>query len=139
MNTPVIVDDIRPLIALLVPWVGMVGIIWAGEKRPNLRELFTFIAASVQAAVVLSLVPVILGGAIIEFHIWQIFSYVPMLLRVDGPGLLLPAWPLFFGLPQPYIPLGICVGCTSTPRRGSIPSLPSHCPPPWGWRSRPIY
>ena len=88
MNTPVIVDDIRPLIALLVPWVGMVGIIWAGEKRPNLRELFTFIAASVQAAVVLSLVPVILGGAIIEFHIWQIFSYVPMLLRVDGPGLL---------------------------------------------------
>ena len=65
MNTPVIVDDIRPLIALLVPWVGMVGIIWAGEKRPNLRELFTFIAASVQATVVLSLVPVILGGAII--------------------------------------------------------------------------
>ena len=36
MNSPVIVDDIRPLIALLVPWFGMVGIIWAGEKRPNL-------------------------------------------------------------------------------------------------------
>ena len=70
------------------PWFGMVGIIWAGEKRPNLREFFTFVAASVQAAVVLSLVPVILSGAIIEFHIWQIFSYVPMLLRVDGPGLL---------------------------------------------------
>ena len=88
MNDTVIVEDIRPLIALLAPWVGLVGIIWAGEKRPNLRELFTFIAASVQAAVVLSLVPLILSGAIVEFHIWQIFSYVPMLLRVDGAGLL---------------------------------------------------
>ena len=88
MSEPVVIEDIRPLIALLIPWVGMVGIIWVGEKRPNLRELFTFVAASIQAAVVLSLVPVILGGAIVEFHIWQIFSYVPMLLRVDGPGLL---------------------------------------------------
>ena len=85
---PVIVEDIRPLIALLAPWAGMIGIIWAGEKRANLREMFTFIAASVQAAVVLSLVPIILSGAVVEFHIWQIFSHVPMLLRVDGPGLL---------------------------------------------------
>ena len=88
MSEPVIIEDIRPLVALLAPWAGLLGIIWAGEKRPNLREMFTFIAASVQAAVVVSLVPVVLSGAIIEFHIWQIFSYVPMLLRVDGPGLL---------------------------------------------------
>ncbi|MEK9784122.1 MAG: proton-conducting transporter membrane subunit, partial [Opitutales bacterium] len=88
MSAPVVVEDIRPLIALLAPFLGLVGIIWAGEKRPNLRELFTFIAACVQAAVVLSLVPLILSGAIVEYHIWQIFSYVPMLLRVDGPGLL---------------------------------------------------
>ena len=40
MNAPMIVEDIRPLIALLVPWAGMIGIMWAGEKRPNLRELF---------------------------------------------------------------------------------------------------
>ena len=88
MSEPVIIEDIRPLVALLAPWAGLLGIIWAGEKRPNLRDMFTFIAASVQAAVVVSLVPVVLSGAIIEFHIWQIFSYVPMLLRVDGPGLL---------------------------------------------------
>jgi len=88
MSTAAVVEDIRPLIALLAPWAGMIGIIWAGEKRPNLRELFTFIAASVQAAVVLSLVPIILSGAVVEFHIWQIFSYVPMLLRVGVPGLL---------------------------------------------------
>ena len=88
MSTPIIVEDIRPLIALIAPWFGLIGIMLAGEKRANLRELITFAAASVQAAVVLSMLPIILGGSIIEFHIWQIFSYVPMLLRVDGPGLL---------------------------------------------------
>ena len=88
MSSPIIVEDVRPLIALVAPWFGLIGIMLAGEKRANLRELITFAAASVQAAVVLSMLPIILGGSIIEFHIWQIFSYVPMLLRVDGPGIL---------------------------------------------------
>ena len=66
----------------------MIGIILAGEKRANLRELFTFVAAGIQASVVLSMVPLVLGGAIIEFQIWQVFTNVPLLLRVDGPGLL---------------------------------------------------
>ena len=73
MSTPIIVEDIRPLIALIAPWFGLIGIMLAGEKRANLRELITFAAASVQAAVVLSMLPVILGGSIIEFHICDIF------------------------------------------------------------------
>ncbi|MEC8790813.1 MAG: monovalent cation/H+ antiporter subunit D family protein [Verrucomicrobiota bacterium] len=85
---PWIVEDVRPLIAFLAPWLGMIGIILAGEKRANLRELFTFVAAGIQASVVLSMVPLVLGGAIIEFQIWQVFTNVPLLLRVDGPGLL---------------------------------------------------
>ena len=82
---PWIVEDIRPLLAFLAPWLGMIGIIWAGEKRANLRELFTFMAAGIQASVVLSMVPLVLSGAIIEFQIWQVFTHVPLLLRVDGP------------------------------------------------------
>ena len=39
---PWIVNDIRPLLAFLVPWVGMIGIIWAGEKRPNLRDFYFY-------------------------------------------------------------------------------------------------
>jgi len=85
---PWVVEDIRPLIAFLVPWLGMIGIMWAGEKRPNLRETFTLVAAVIQSTVVLSMVPVILNGAIIECHVWQIFTHVPLLLRVDGPGIL---------------------------------------------------
>ena len=86
--SPLIIDDVRPLLAFVVPLIAVIGIGWAGEKRRNLRETFTFFAAVTQASVVLSMLPVILSGAIIEFHIWQIFTNVPLLLRVDGPGLL---------------------------------------------------
>ena len=37
---------------------------------------------------VVSMVPMVLSGAIIECHVWQVFTNVPLLLRVDGPGLL---------------------------------------------------
>ena len=86
MNPPI--EDFRPLVALLAPLIGVLGIVWAGEKRPNLRETFTFLAAGVQTSVVLSMIPPVLGGAILEFKIWQVFTNVPLLLRVDGPGLL---------------------------------------------------
>ena len=86
--SPLIIEDVRPLLAFVVPLIAVIGIGWAGEKRRNLRETFTFLAAVTQASVVLSMLPVILSGAIIEFHIWQIFTHVPLLLRVDGPGLL---------------------------------------------------
>ena len=83
-----IVEDIRPLIAFVAPLVGVFGIAWAGEKRKNLRETFTFVVAIIQASAVLSMIPVILSGKIVEFHMWQVFTNVPLLLRVDGFGLL---------------------------------------------------
>ena len=83
-----IVEDIRPLIAFVAPLVGVFGIAWAGEKRKNLRETFTFLVAIIQASAVLSMIPIILSGKIVEFHIWQVFTNVPLLLRVDGFGLL---------------------------------------------------
>ena len=83
-----IVEDIRPLIAFVAPLVGVFGIAWAGEKRKNLRETFTFLVAIIQASAVLSMIPIILSGKIVEFHVWQVFTNVPLLLRVDGFGLL---------------------------------------------------
>ena len=83
-----VIEDIRPLIAFVAPLIGVIGIAWAGEKRKNLRETFTFLVATIQASVVLSMVPILLSGSIIEFQIWQMFTHVPLLLRVDGFGLL---------------------------------------------------
>ena len=83
-----LIYDLRPLLAFLAPLVGLIGIALAGEKRANLRELFTFLAAITQASLVLSMLPMVLSGAVIEFQIWQVFTNVPLLFRVDGPGLL---------------------------------------------------
>lgn len=88
MTAPVMVEDIRPFLAFLVPLVAVLGIVWAGEGRKNLRETFTFIAAALQASIVLSMVPAVLGGTCFEYNVWQVFTNVPLLLRVDGPGLL---------------------------------------------------
>jgi multicomponent Na+:H+ antiporter subunit D len=88
---PTVINDARPLIALLAPMVALAAIVWAGEKRKNLREIFTLVAGLVQASVVLSLLPLVLAGNVVEFHIWQIFTNVPMLLRVDGFGLTFAA------------------------------------------------
>ena len=73
MDSPPIAD-VRPLIALLTPMVALLGIAWAGEKRKNLREIFTLAAGVVQAVVVLSMIPKVLEGQVLEFHIWQIFT-----------------------------------------------------------------
>ena len=54
----------RPFLAFLVPLVAVLGIVWAGEGRKNLRETFTFIAAALQASIVLSMVPAVLGGLV---------------------------------------------------------------------------
>ena len=87
MDSPPIAD-VRPLIALLTPMVALLGIAWAGEKRKNLREIFTLAAGVVQSVVVLSMIPKVLEGQVLEFHIWQIFTNVPLLLRVDGFGII---------------------------------------------------
>ena len=88
---PTIIHDARPLVALLVPFLGVLGIVWAGEKRPNMREAFTLLAGIIQACVVLSMIPLILAGNLIECHIWQVFTNVPLLLRVDGFGITFAA------------------------------------------------
>lgn len=89
---PSVIEDVRPFVAFLVPLVAVFGIVWAGEARRNLRELFTLVAGVVQAAVVLSMMPLLLeGDVVIEYQIWQIFTNVPLLLRVDGFGLTFAA------------------------------------------------
>ena len=88
MTDPRIIEDVRPFLSFVIPLIGVLGIVWAGERRKNLRETCTFVAAFAQAAVVLSMIPEVLGGVIFEYQIWQVFTNVPLLLRVDGPGLL---------------------------------------------------
>ena len=87
-----VIEDIRPLIAFVAPLIGVIGIAWAGEKRKILRVTFTFLVATIQASVVLSMVPILLSGSIIEFQIWQIWSSNRIGSGLVGIGSILAVW-----------------------------------------------
>ena len=38
--SPLIIEDVRPLLAFVVPLIAVIGIGWAGEKRRNLGNLY---------------------------------------------------------------------------------------------------
>jgi multicomponent Na+:H+ antiporter subunit D len=57
-------------------------------SRPNLREAWTFLAGGVKLALVVSMVPVVLAGNVIECTLIEILPNVPIKFRVDGLGIL---------------------------------------------------
>ena len=61
-----IVEDIRPLIAFVAPLVGVLGIAWAWRKKTKFKETFTFLVAIIQATAVVSMVPIILSGKLLN-------------------------------------------------------------------------
>lgn len=87
MQDPGLVASIRPLIAILAGF-GAVPLILLASHRPNIRESFTIIAAVVKAAVVLSMLPDVLSGSILETTLWEIFPGVSLAFRVDSLGII---------------------------------------------------
>ncbi len=80
--------SIRPALAILVSLLVVPFIIWS-DRRPNLREGWTFAAAGIKFLVVLSMLPYILSGISMEYTIVQILPEIAIGLRVDAMGMLL--------------------------------------------------
>jgi multicomponent Na+:H+ antiporter subunit D len=85
------VESIRPLLAVLVTVVGALLIIFTGERSRNLREFWTIAASILKFAIVISMVPFVLKGRILEYTIITLTEGVSFQLRVDQFGL-------FFGV-----------------------------------------
>ena len=79
------IESTRPLWAVLVSLLA-IPLIVASDRRPNLRESFTLIAAFAKAALVLSMLPWVLEGKQAEFTLWQISPGIEFALRVDALG-----------------------------------------------------
>lgn len=75
-----------PLWAILVSMVAVV-LILLSSRRPNLRELWTVVAAVVKLGLVLSLLPGVLAGRIAHVEILQVVEGVELALRVDPLGI----------------------------------------------------
>ncbi len=81
------VQSLKPLIVCLVSLAAVVPIVLS-RKRPNLRETWTFAAGTIMLGVVLSMIPDVLRGRVLECTVWNVVSGVPIQFRVDGLGLL---------------------------------------------------
>ncbi len=81
-----VITDFRPVLAI---WVSLVGafLIWRSKKNPNLRESWTIITGVVKFLIVISMLPVILRGDVIEYTFWQALEGVEIAFRVDAFGL----------------------------------------------------
>ncbi len=78
----------RPLWALLVSLLAIPLILLAGEKRRNLREGWTLLAALLKAGLVWSMLPWVLSGRVAQFSLWRIAPGVELALRVDTLGFV---------------------------------------------------
>ncbi len=79
--------ETRMLLALVLPFVGMIAIGLLGN-RPNQREAATLVTAAVLALLVWSLVAEVVAGARPELTLIQVASGLELALRVEPLGLL---------------------------------------------------
>lgn len=78
--------DIRPLLAVLVSILA-VFLIVAARKMPNVRESWSIIAGVVTFLIILSMLPVVLKGGVVEFTAFTVLPGIDFKLRADALGM----------------------------------------------------
>ena len=81
------ITSIKPLLAVLVSLVAVIPIVVSGSK-PNLREGWTFLAGFIKFGLVVSMLPLVLGGNIIEYTLAEPLPGLAIQFRVDAMGML---------------------------------------------------
>jgi multicomponent Na+:H+ antiporter subunit D len=81
------ITSIKPLLAVLVSLVAVIPIVASGSK-PNLREAWTFLAGIVKFGLVVSMLPLVLSGTIIEYTLIEVLPGLAIQFRVDPMGML---------------------------------------------------
>lgn len=84
MNT---VSSSSLLVALLIPLIGTLGVMFRG-KDENVREGISSVSSILLLGVVCSLVPAILKGKVLVFHLFTILPGLTITLRADGMSMI---------------------------------------------------
>ncbi len=77
-----------PLFAQLTSLAGAFLLLFTGERRPNIRDMWTMIASVLKFVLILSLVPYILDGNVVEYTLVQISEGISIQFRVDAFGII---------------------------------------------------
>jgi len=81
------IQSFAPMLALLVPFFASL-LILLFRKHELIRESWTVIASVVNFLVVLSILPLVLAGNLVEYDIMQLLPGLELALRVDAFGLI---------------------------------------------------
>ena len=85
--TEAILTDPRPLLAVLVSFLAAFFIV-ASHRSPNVREGWTLVAAVAKFAIVASMLPAVLDGAVFEWSLGAFLPGIEFALRADALGML---------------------------------------------------
>lgn len=81
------VHSVKLLIALLVPLIGTLGVLFMG-KNENVREGVSSVASLILLAIVASMVPAVLDGKILVYHMFTVLPGITVTLRADGMSMI---------------------------------------------------
>jgi len=77
----------RPVLAILCPAIASILILLFG-KWPNIREGWTMLASILQFLIIISMVPTIIGGEVINYTFFTAFPGIDFGFSVDALGLI---------------------------------------------------
>lgn len=97
--------SIKPLLAVLVSLIAAPLILTSGN-RPNLREFWSILAGVIKFGLVISMVPVILGGNTIEYTLFSFYEGIDIKFRVDAFGLLFASVSSFLWIVTTFYSIG---------------------------------
>ncbi|MFV1950519.1 MAG: monovalent cation/H+ antiporter subunit D family protein [Nitrospinota bacterium] len=90
-----IITSVKPLLVVSVSLLGVL-LIAASARKPNLRESWTILAALTKFSLVVSMLPSILKGNVIEYFLISVLPGLDIKFRVDAFGL-------FFALTSSFL------------------------------------
>ena len=100
-----VVTSVKPLYAILISLVT-VALVLVRPKRPALREIYTVVSALVTFAIVLSMLPWILQGGILKYHLIAVLPGLDIALRVDALGMVFALTASFLWLVTSFYTIG---------------------------------
>ncbi|MCS7163960.1 MAG: monovalent cation/H+ antiporter subunit D family protein [Thermodesulfovibrio sp.] len=102
--------SIKPILAITVSALSAFLIAITGEKLRNLRETWSILASILKFLVVVSMLPDILCGKVIEYYLFKITSELILHFRVDALGLFFAMTASFLWIITSFYSIGYMRG-----------------------------
>lgn len=102
--------SVLPLIPILASLLAIPAIIATGEKNPNLREFWSVVAGVVKFLAVVSMLPAVLEGRILELELFRILPGIEVKFRVDALGMLFALGASFLWIITTFYSIGYMRG-----------------------------